>query len=77
MRLRETCILFLVLVCTALTCRADNLGYTKNHQLVFGIDMDYAPMEFVDEHGKPNGLDIEFTRRLMKRLEGMKRSFGA
>lgn len=69
MRLRETCILLLLLVCTAMTCRADNLGYTKNHQLVFGIDMDYAPMEFVDEHGKPNGLDIEFTRRLMKRLD--------
>ena len=69
MRLRETFILLLLLICTAMTCRADNLGYTKNHQLVFGIDMDYAPMEFVDEHGKPNGLDIEFTKRLMKRLD--------
>ena len=36
--------------------------------MVFGIDIDYAPMQYIDEHGKPNGLDIEFTKILMSRL---------
>ena len=67
MRLRRTYIL-LLLICIVSTCRADNLGYTRNHQMVFGIDMDYAPMQYIDEHGKPNGLDIEFTKILMSRL---------
>lgn len=26
-------------------------------------------MEFVDEHGVPQGFDIEFTKRLMSRMD--------
>ena len=47
---------------------ADNYGYTKDKPLIIGIDMDYAPMEYVDADGIPNGLDVEFTKKLMKRL---------
>lgn len=67
MRLRVSYIL--LLLSFAVLASADNYGYTKNHQLVFGIDMDYPPMEYVDEGGIPHGLDVEFTKRLMKRLE--------
>ena len=67
MRLSRTYIL-LLLICIVATCRANNLGYTKNHQLVFGIDMDYPPLEYVGDKGIPSGLDVEFTKRLMNRL---------
>lgn len=66
MKLRLSYIL--LLISFALQASADNYGYTKNQQLVFGIDMDYPPMEYVDEEGVPHGLDVEFTKRLMNRL---------
>lgn len=53
----------------ALTAMADALGYTSKKPLLFGIDIDYAPMEFLDSDGEPHGYDIEFTERLMKRLD--------
>ena len=68
MRLSRTYIL-LLLVCFAVVGKADNINYTKSRQLVFGIDMDYPPLEYVDDKGVPHGLDIEFTRRLMHRLD--------
>lgn len=43
--------------------------YTKQHPLLFGIDMDYPPMEYIDVQGKPSGYDVEFTYKLMKRLD--------
>ena len=42
--------------------------YNDNHPLLFGIDVDYAPLEFIDGQGTPSGLDIEFTKLLMDRL---------
>ena len=66
MRLRVSYIL--LLLAFALQASADNCGYTRSHQLVFGIDMDYPPLEYIDEEGIPNGLDVEFTKRLMNRL---------
>lgn len=66
MRLRVSYILLLLTF--AIQASADNYGYTRNHQLVFGIDMDYPPMQYVDEEGIPHGLDVEFTNRLMNRL---------
>lgn len=54
----------------AMACqvKADNLGYSKSHPLLFGVDMDYAPLEYVDSEGLPHGYDIEFTQELMRRL---------
>ncbi len=60
--------LLLQIVLTTTVC-ADNLGYSKFHPLLFGVDIDYAPFEYVDEDGIPKGLDIEFTQELMKRLD--------
>jgi signal transduction histidine kinase len=47
---------------------ATHLGYDRQNPLIFSIDTDYAPLEFVDENGTPQGFDVEFTRLLMKRL---------
>ena len=44
--------LLLLLATLAFEVRADNLGYTKDHPLKFSIDLDYPPMEYVDEPGK-------------------------
>ena len=61
--------LLLLLATLAFEVRADNLGYTKEHPLKFAIDLDYPPMEYVDEAGKPSGFDVEFTELLMDRLD--------
>ena len=48
--------------------KAENLGYTKLNPLKIGLDLDYAPLEYVDANGLPQGLDVELTQALMKRL---------
>ena len=48
--------------------QAENLGYTKFNPLKIGLDLDYAPLEYVDDKGLPQGLDVELTQVLMKRL---------
>ena len=59
----------LMTVTFAATVKADALGYTEQHPLNFGIDMDYPPLEFLDEVGRPHGYDVEFTKELMSRLD--------
>ncbi|MBR1411421.1 MAG: transporter substrate-binding domain-containing protein [Prevotella sp.] len=59
----------LLLITFAIAANADNLGYSANKPLVFGIDQDYPPLEYIDKDGKPSGIDVEFTKRLMKRLD--------
>ncbi|MBR0166317.1 MAG: transporter substrate-binding domain-containing protein [Prevotella sp.] len=66
MILRLVCILLLMVF--ASTGKADNLGFTNEHPLVFGMDKDYAPLEYLDEKRDPKGHDVEFTQRLMARL---------
>lgn len=63
-------LLYITILLTALVTRtsADNLGYTKDNPLIFGIDMDYPPLEYVDGDGLPHGLDVELTQKLMRRL---------
>ena len=65
LKLLSLCLLLLSLTNLA---QADNLGYSKFKPLKIGIDLDYAPLEFVDEKGLPQGLDVELTQVLMKRL---------
>ena len=63
-------LLYIILVFSiALQAKADFLNYTNDHPLLFGIDMDYPPLEYIDEDGNPRGLDIEFTQELMRRLD--------
>lgn len=47
---------------------AASLNYDEEHPLLFGIDMDYPPMEYLDNEGVPKGLDVEFTKKLMARM---------
>lgn len=49
--------------------KASVLSYNKEHPLLFGMDADYPPMEFIDSNGEPHGYDIEFTKELMSRLD--------
>lgn len=58
----------LLMIAFALGAKADNLGYTKDNPLIFGIDIDYPPLEYIDESGVPKGYDVSFTKKLMKRL---------
>jgi Signal transduction histidine kinase len=67
--IRKLHLLAFLAVAFATTVRANVLGYTKEHPLIFGIDLDYPPMEFVSESGEPHGYDIQFTRELMRRLD--------
>ena len=67
--MRQRIISLLLLLTLALSASADNLGYSKDKPLLFGIDMDYAPMEYIDGKGIPRGFDVEFTRRLMERMD--------
>ena len=64
-RLLSLCLLLLSLTNLA---KAENLGYTKFEPLKIGLDLDYAPLEYVDDNGLPQGLDVKFTQVLMKRL---------
>ena len=61
-------IAILTCISTTMACAAVS-DYSKEHPLLFGIDMDYPPMEFIDEEGQPQGYDIEFTKELMERLD--------
>ena len=46
----------------------NHFGYSKERPLIFAIDIDYAPMEWVDGNGMPHGLDVELTQILLHRL---------
>lgn len=47
---------------------AKRLGYSKDRPLVVGMNVSYAPLQYVDDHGKPSGYDVEFTTKLMRRM---------
>ena len=59
----------LLLLTFAIAANADNLGYTKDKPLLFGIDQDYPPLEYVNDNGEPTGADVDFAKILMKRLD--------
>ncbi|MBR1547736.1 MAG: transporter substrate-binding domain-containing protein [Prevotella sp.] len=65
---RLTFTLIITIVCS-LASWGDNLGYSKFNPLRIGLDLDYAPMEYVDKDGMPQGLDVKMTQELMKRLD--------
>ena len=48
---------------------ASGLGFDKDNPLIFGLDIDYAPLEYVTKDGIPHGLDVAFTQELMKRMK--------
>ena len=68
MKLRLLYIAFL-LIALAVGSRADNFGYNKDNPLIFGIDIDYPPLEYLNENGVPSGYDVTFTKKLMERLD--------
>jgi len=47
---------------------AKRLGFSKDRPLVMGMNTSYAPLQYVDDEGAPRGYDVEFTKKLMKRM---------
>lgn len=62
-------LLLVLFAALALPSKAALSDYSKDRPLLFGIDMDYPPLEYLDEDGRPQGCDIEFTKELMSRLD--------
>ncbi|MBR6841680.1 MAG: transporter substrate-binding domain-containing protein [Prevotella sp.] len=58
----------LLLLTVAFQAKADNLGFTKQNPLIFGMDMDYPPLQYVNPDGIPEGKDVAFTQELMRRM---------
>lgn len=52
----------------AVNAKAAGNDYTSEHPVVFGMAMDYPPLEYVAPDGTPCGYDVEFTKKLMARL---------
>jgi signal transduction histidine kinase len=62
-------LLLMLLLSLANEARAeDHFGYSKERPLIFAIDIDYAPLEWVDVNGMPHGLDVQMTQELLHRL---------
>ena len=59
----------LLLLTFAIAVNADNLGYTNEKPLLFGIDQDYPPLEYVDGSGNPAGVDVEFTNVMQGKVD--------
>ena len=47
----------------------NSLGFSKQKPLIFGLDTDYAPLEYVDEDGMPKGYDVEFAQEYLRRCD--------
>jgi len=67
MTIKLKLILFLAIVCSVATWGED-LGYSKFKPVRIGMDLDYAPLEYVDQDGIPKGLDVKLTQELMRRM---------
>jgi signal transduction histidine kinase len=60
--------MILLLCAFAVQASADNLGFTEEKPLLFSLDKDYPPLEYLDSEGQPHGFDVQFTDILMNRL---------
>lgn len=58
----------ILLLVVAISAKAAWSDYTDERPVLFGIAIDYPPLEYVDPEGTPCGYDVEFTKVLMKRL---------
>jgi len=58
-----------LLLLQVLVASADMVGFSKENPLLFGIDLDYPPLEYIDAKGLPSGLDVDFTRELLRRMQ--------
>jgi signal transduction histidine kinase len=65
---KSVIILLYLLLMPFTVSAAQSLGFSKEHPLLFGIDMDYPPLEYIDSRGNPRGLDVNFTIELLNRM---------
>ena len=52
----------------AISPLATELGFSQDHPLVMGMNTSYAPLQYVNKQGVPSGYDVDFTKKLMKRM---------
>lgn len=65
---KQRLLYIILLLVVAVNARAGWSDYSDERPVIFGIALDYPPLEYIDPDGTPCGYDIEFTRELMKRL---------
>lgn len=53
---------------TSVSQMAKHFGFTKESPLVVGMNTSYAPLQYVDDQGRPSGYDVKFTSILLKRM---------
>ena len=66
MKQKLLCVILLLVF--AVNAKAAWNDYTNEHPVVFGMALDYSPLEYVDPAGQPSGYDVDFTKKLMTRL---------
>ena len=66
--MKQKLLYIILLFAVAVNARAAFSDYTEEKPVLFGTAIDYPPLEYVDPDGTPCGYDIEFTQKLMKRL---------
>ena len=57
-----------LLIVACLTVKAAKWDYTAENPLKVAIDFDYAPLEYINDKGLPDGLDVEFTKIMLGRM---------
>ena len=67
--MKQKLLYIILFFAVAVSARAELSGsYTKERPVLFGTAMDYPPLEYVDPDGTACGYDIDFTQKLMERL---------
>lgn len=72
MRKRGNGILFIILSLLLVfggLAKASDLNFHRTQPLTIGIDVDYPPLQYLDEKGAPQGYDVKLTTEIMKRLD--------
>lgn len=67
---RATLIIALLAVCmTAAMAKPDSLPYTKEKPLHIVSDWNFAPYEYTNDHGEPEGYNISILTAILNRLD--------
>ena len=70
MKLDHRRLMLLVALCIGVltTVNAKAQNDMQKQQITIGLDVNYAPLQYVDKNGLPHGYDVTFTRSLMSRM---------
>ncbi len=60
--------IILLLLAIAGKAESSQLVYSNDRPLLFGLDLNFPPLQYIDQNGQAQGYDVNFTRELMERL---------